>query len=271
MRLLRAFRLAVLGVLWLLPVAARHLQDAAQHAPVEPAGLSAPAPDAPLLREEHFAIEQVAGTTDLATETELCEPSSSQAGTVVLGVARCRRLTLPDGEQLEWDVQFLGAGPRVLHIERSGSSGNSLVWREILPSAGRTVSARCSKDGSKLSLREWAGRLDQKSEIDGPQALALPLQLLEQARTQAKLPPQAVVFDPLARQLETWSISIDDLGSGARRVDLTRADGTLAARWLLRGSELVGFQWQGGNLRGRRVSAEDSARLLEPPDDPPEH
>jgi hypothetical protein len=271
MRLDRAFRLAVLGAVWLMPVAARHLQDAVAQAPVVPPNSSALQPDAPPLREELFAIEQIAGTSDLAAEPEPFESSASKEGTTVLGVARCRRLTLPEGEQLEWDVQFLGEGTRVLHIERSSSGGNSLVWREILPGAGRTVTARNARDGTQLALREWAGRLDQKSEIAAAQAIAFPLQLLEQARASAELPPQALVFDPLARQVEAWSVTVEELESGARRVDLARADGTLAARWLLRDAELVGFQWQGGNLRGRRVSAEDYARLLEPPAAPPEH
>jgi len=270
MRLARASRSVVLCALWLLPLAAQQMQDVAPQAPVEPIDSNTLQPDAPPLREEHFAIEQIAGTSDLAAEGELSETSPTRESTTVLGVARCRKLTLPEGEQIEWDVQFLGEGTRVLHIERPSPRGNSLVWREILPGAGRTVTARCT-GGLKLALREWAGRLDQKSELDAPQGTVFPLQLLEQARANAELPPLALVFDPLARQIEAWSLSVDDLGSGARRIDLARADGTLAGRWLLRGGELVGFQWQGGNLRGRRVSADEYQRLLAPPAAPPEH
>ena len=271
MRFVSAVRLTVLGAAWLLPIASRHLQDAQPQTPVEPTDSGTLQVDAPLLREELFAVEQVAGTSDLAAASELSASSRSPEGTTALGVVRCRRLTLPEGEQLEWDVQFLGDGARVLHIERSGSSGNSLVWREILPGAGRTVTARCLRDGSQLAVREWAGRLDQKSEIAAPQPLSLPLQLLEQARANAALPPQALVFDPLARQLEAWTVSVEELDSGARRVDLARADGTLAARWFLSGQDLVGFQWQGGNLRGRRITSEEYERLLAPPVAVPEH
>jgi hypothetical protein len=267
MRLAPLLRLAWIAVA-LLPLARGPGQESSAPPSLElPAAPQGTQPD---LREELFALEQIEDQVelDLGAALPTADDAGPSAEPKIAGVARCRKLALPGGQQLELDVQFVAEGARVLHIERSGADGTTLVWREILPGAGRTVSARCVRDGTALALREWAGRLAVQSELASPSGLTLPLHLLELARTGADLPASVQHFDPLARQLEALALSATELESGARRIDLTRPDGTLAARWLLQGGELAGFQWQGGNLRARRIAAGEYERLLAPPAPP---
>jgi hypothetical protein len=270
MKLSCLLRLAWIGAAG-LPFAAR-LQEPGPPPPTDASQAEVPSPSEPL-REELFAIEQVEGAAELELGAVAPNPAQGDAAAepAVLGVARCRRLSIPDGLQLEWDVQFLGEdAARVLHIERSNPAGDTLVWREMLPGSGRTVSARCSQDALAITLREWAGRTVHQSELASPQGLRLPLHLLELLRSGARPPSEAHVFDPLARQLEPVAIRARELESGARKIDLLRNDGTLAASWLLEGGDLVAFQWQGGNVRARRISAEEHERLLLPPAPPRE-
>lgn len=237
----------------------------------------------PSLREELFAIEWFGDRTDLelgAPEPLPAADPSAADGPKFTAVARLRRLPIPGGQQLELDIQFFVAegqfvteGARVLHTERSTPHGTTLVWREILPGAGRTVSARPTHDGTALALREWAGRLALQTELPSSPGWTLPLHLLELARSGAALPASVQLFDPLARQLEVLDLSASEPSASVRRVDLNRDDGTFAARWLLVGGELVGFQWQGGSLLARRIALDEYDRLLVAPEpsDLPDH
>ena len=47
--------------------------------------------------------------------------------------------------------------------------------------------------------------------------------------------------------------SLEGAGGPARLVEWRRCDGSLAGRFLLRGQELLGFQWQAGGNWARRV------------------
>jgi len=76
-----------------------------------------------------------------------------------VGLAIARRLQVDAGHQLEWDILFPDQGTRVLHIERWSEAGTRLIWRELRPGSGRSLSAEWLDEGDGLRLREWAGDL----------------------------------------------------------------------------------------------------------------
>jgi hypothetical protein len=208
------------------------------------------------LREECFVLEQVA-------EEGRSSGGRDEAPQVV-GVARCRRLLLDEGWQLEWDVHFLEEQTRVLHVERWSASGVAMIWRELRPRSGRTVTAQWSDEGRALLVREWGGPQRVEVEVPAPGGGVLPLGLLELAREGVVEGGVLRTFDPLARAFEPLRMSQALEVDGTRRVELRREDGTQAATWWLDGEGLSGFCWQGGGLRARRVGAGEYEERLQP-------
>ena len=99
----------------------------------------------------------------------------------------------------------------------------------------------------------------------------MPLELLERLRRGELTAGKLDVFDPLSRAIESWrvatSLSTETSGVGARlqaplrHVELQRADGSCAGSYDFRGTGLTAFRWQNGALTGRRISAQEHARL----------
>jgi hypothetical protein len=228
------------------------------------------------LRIEHFVIY-----------TRRTEPG--RATTVdVTGFVELRRRETPSGPQLECDTRFLVGAidadakrsvQRVVHVECPDGNAPRCVWREIGPSRGRSVQAEWSRDGSALEISEWSTGPKRTGTLIVTSAVSMPLYLEELLRHGRMTAGSVVVFDPLGLTLEPLTVKtvwLDEAqhpaeaeGQAApataavRTIELTRADGSLAARYRFRGRDLVGFQWQEGGTYARVVDAAEYASLLE--------
>lgn len=230
------------------------------------AAAQTPAPEAAPTRVETFVIERDetpgAGSDPWSLLAGDVAPSQEPAGYLLW-----RRSEGEDGATLEWDVRFLERDTRVLEIERPAAAGAALVYRELRPQSGRTLSAEWVEQGSALRLREWGGPEGLQLRLDDCDGGRFRLGLLEDLRAAAAPPRAARVFDPLGRRFEHLAVEVehgpaDGPRSGARIVRLTREDGSSAGAWLLRGEEVLGFQWQAGGLRARRIDAQEYDRRM---------
>lgn len=169
--------------------------------------------------------------------------------------------------ELEWDVDFPRDHLRLLVLERLGPAGAGLVWRELTDPA-RSLTVEWAPQSGELVLREWAREGTLRETRTSAQGAVLPLYLLEMARAGDLVQGRFQVFEATARALVGMELSTsygkpDVPGEWAtpcpppiaaeRRVELRREDGTLAGRYRFQGDELIGFEWQEGGVRGRRV------------------
>ena len=223
----------------------------------------APAGPAPGWRRvEHFRLELAGGAGE----------GSGPASAEVVGAASLRCRSRAGELQLEWQIDLFGAGTRVLHVERHGPDGSTLVWREMRPGSGRTLTAAREGGESSWRIAEWSGGEAARAEVSAAGVAALPLELLEMARGGPdglgrgglSSGDSLSLFDPLSRSFETVTIRTrpapDEL-----RIDIARADGSLAGLYRIREGRLVGFRWQNGRLSGASVSKEEYERLRERP------
>ncbi len=209
------------------------------------------------LRLEHFVIER-----------RSADPSATP---VEVGLACLRRREIEGGRQLESECLFFrrggdtGEDEHVLQVERDASPGPALVWREWGGTRSRCLTAERSPDGSGLLLVETSRGGVPRATIEAPPSVFNPLELLELARADRVQPGRCLRFDPLSRSLETIEVkvvrgetpaTVESAGE-LRTVEFLREDGSSAGRYEFRGSELVDFQWQEGDLHARRV--EDAA------------
>jgi hypothetical protein len=139
-----------------------------------------------------------------------------------------------------------------------------MIWRELRPQSGRTLTGQWADDGGALLVREWGGPVRLEREAPAAGGGVLPLSLLELARAEAIEGGTVRAFDPLSCSFETLDLGQEREEDGARRVELVREDGTRAATWWLDGERLVAFQWQGGGPRARRIDAEEYEERLRP-------
>ena len=198
-------------------------------------------------------------------ELPVSEPAQRRPGVEEVGLAVLRRRWVEGVEQAEWDLRFFGDDTRVSHVERWVEGAPRLSWREWRPRSGRTLSAELGSTG--LALVESGQRQTLRTNLATPEGLLLPIAALEQSRSGTLASGRLPWFDPLARRIETVSVSVafardaqpDSTGERVveRRVSLEREDGTLAAEWTFRGRELWGARWQSGGLLARRVAAAD--------------
>lgn len=201
-------------------------------------------------RTSCFVLEQV--------EANPAGSGSSDAPTVrSVGLLRSRVLTLADGLQLEWDVQFPAEGTRVLHVERSDAEQTSLIWREFRPNSGRTLRLEWPDGQPTITALEWGGRQRLVFDLTVPADGVLPLHLIEMLRCGTWPEGELSCFDPLSRRFERARLESTRTEAGHRRYELVRADGTLAGAWEFQGEELVAIQWQGGDLSARRIPPEE--------------
>jgi hypothetical protein len=173
-------------------------------------------------------------------------------------------------------------GERVLHVERLTPDDARLVWREIGERSGRSLFAEWTRDGHALRMLEWGRDGARRGRIEGTDTVVMPLYLIELARSGAATQGRYATFDPLGRRLEPLVLRTSyELGvarpalaaapaaePGApatplRTVELLRPDGTSAGRYAFEGDRLVGFRWQAGGARARRIPAAEWRAAVE--------
>lgn len=253
------------------------LVAASAHAPapqdVSPLPEVAAATTSPLLREEFF---------ELTLDREDTARGRVAATTVGVLAWRCR--SGPDA-QLEWDLSMPLDGGRLLEVEPQTPTGPQMIWRELRPGAGRSLTVNWDDDGQTLNTLEWGREETVRRRIPAPEGSVLPLFLLEQMRRGDAGHGRFLVFDPLSLALEPVELStrIFTVAPGGskramgptvqaallsfelrREITLKRDDGTLAGEYLFRGNELLSFRWQTGGISGRRIAeSEYSERIGE--------
>jgi len=216
---------------------------------------------------EHFLLEWRGESPHPAREFRGPEALELAVGRGVLGLVEYRRRRTSKGWQLEQEVTFPFEGIRLLVVEDLNPASPRLVWRELSTGAGRTVFAEWTAGKEELRAREWGINESLRGENSTRAGAVMPLYLLELARTGRVTTGRFEVFDPLARDLKTWTVNTayrrpegeQDPRALRREVEFIRSDGSLAGRYVFRGSRLIGFRWQEGAVRAKPVSAEDYA------------
>ncbi|MBM3987192.1 MAG: hypothetical protein FJ294_04435 [Planctomycetes bacterium] len=211
-----------------------------------------------------------ADASEPATEWFVLQRPASSPGARLgaveeVGIAALRRRGAVGAGQLEWELRFFGEDTRVSHVERGGEGAARLSWREWRPRSGRTLSAELGPTG--ISLVESGQRQSLRASLPAPRDARFPIAVLEAARSGTLGADRIAWLDPLARAIERLSVRIDFSpepqpdSSGEdvleRRVRLERDDGTTAAEWTFRGTQLWSARWQSGGLQARRVSAQE--------------
>ena len=209
------------------------------------------------VRAEHFVLE--------------VRPADAAAEAVEVGVACLRRRTIDGRRQLELECLFRresaeGEDEHVLHVEREPGPGPALVWREWGAQRSRSLTAERTEDGTGILLVETSRGGIPRATIQAPVGLVLPLELLERAREGRAESGRFARLEPLSRSFEPIDVKtthgVKTTDGEVRVVELAREDGSSAGRFEFRGTELVGFQWQEGELHARRVTEEAYARKL---------
>jgi hypothetical protein len=188
-----------------------------------------------------------------------------------IGSALWRRSDAGLGQRLELELRFArssaGEDQRVLHVESLDADAPLLVWRELGPGSGRSVMAEWNREGTGLCTREWGHNETKSGTFIACRGVTMPLYLVELVRAGDLAAGKVTAFDPLARALVELELrTIWKAGSergdapAARSVELTRADGTLYARYEFEGLELCSFAWHAGGLVARRATLEEYER-----------
>jgi hypothetical protein len=210
---------------------------------------------APEVREQH--------------RKECFELRSSPNGPSV-GFASLQRTDTPLGRQLEWQIQFPEQQLRIWHVETNSPTERRWVWREQQPRRGRSVTA--VDDGESLEVTEWGRAFAWRKQMASAAPSSFPLELAEQVRAGALAPGHYALFDPLAnamesvqlvlstRAIEASAVAEAHPGEALRQADFVREDGSLAASWTFKGSELHSFRWQRGDLYAVRIADESLER-----------
>lgn len=190
-----------------------------------------------------------------------------------VAVVILRRLEGEGRVLLEQDVTFRAGGVTILHDEVHEEDGWRFVRRELRGprSLGRSISGEPDGDGG-LRLLRWGASVPVHEVWPAP-APRLPLELLESWRSGRGPAERVALYDPLAEAvipIDVRSVpgdpraNLEDARSqdaSSRTVELRRADGSLAARHVLRGSDLVAFQWQEGERWARPIEPAEALRL----------
>ena len=174
-----------------------------------------------------------------------------------LGLVELRRRRVDGGWQLEQDIAFPLEGVRVMAVECLSEASPRLVWREITPRGGRTLFAEWRERSEALRVVEWGLDGSLRESLETGRGAVMPQYLVELAREGGLSAGEFEVFDPVTGALEAWTLSqrysaASEPGEETellRELELRRRDGTLAARYRLRGAELVELSWQEGGLR----------------------
>ncbi len=152
---------------------------------------------------------------------------------------------------------------RVHHVESVTPRGPRLVWRELRERSGRTVRVDWSEDGKRLVQVDWSGAEAVRGESTPESGALLPLFLVASVRDGAFPTGRFDVYDAPSGRVEELRVSVlrcplaGAPGLSMRRLELLRADGTLAGDYLFLGRELVAFRVQEGGPVALRVSTVD--------------
>lgn len=220
----------------------------------------------PGLRLEHFALVR----TRLGDDPMVNDGVPFELATAgpCLGIVEWRRRVLADGMQLECETTFFDPGltaviaraepaARVLHVERLTALGPRLIWRELTDGPGRCLRAEWSRDGAGLVTRDFGLRDSSEEVLSTARGAVMPLYLLELARTGCVTAGAFSRFDPLVAALDPIEICTRYESAALRVVEQWRPDGTLAGRFVFRGTELTAFQWQEGDVWAQRIAADE--------------
>lgn len=216
---------------------------------------------------EHFLLEWRGETPHPARGYQGLEALELAARRGSLGLVEYRRHRTETSWQLEQEVGFPFEGIRLLAVEDLDPANPRLVWRELSTGAGRTVFAEWTAGSEELRAKEWGVGESLRGQNSTRRGAVMPLYLLELARTSRVTTGRFEVFDPLARDLQTWTVNTAyrradgarDPRALRREVEFIRSDGSLAGRYVFRGSRLIGFCWQEGAVRAKPISAREYA------------
>lgn len=218
-----------------------------------------------------------AASSEARVEAFLMERPTPE-GPEAVAVVLLRRLAEEGGVLLEQDVTFRVGGVTILHDEVLEADGWHFVRRELPgpASSGRSWSGQPDSAGG-LRLLRWGVSVPVHETWPAPTP-RLPLEVLESLRFGPEPVGRISFYDPLAEAVVPIDVRVvaGDPRAGfedadARTFELRRVDGTLAARYVQRGSELVAFQWQDGDRWARRIDlaeAEGLAAKWRPDHDP---
>jgi len=180
-----------------------------------------------------------------------------------VGTLCLRRRSDRHGLSLEAEVRFPAVDSRVLLTEETGPLSRRLVYREFGGANGRSLLLE-ELPGAGFELVEWGGPRRRTSRIAPVRDLLFPLELADLVHTRDGVPHEVEVFDPLSARPMRVRVDLRDLvdeDGPFRRLVLLRDDGTLVGSYVVRAGELVELAWQRGGTRGRRVEAEEAARI----------
>ena len=185
-----------------------------------------------------------------------------------LGVAAVHVGAEKDSMRTEMRLDYFPIKTRVMHVERQTPTGPRLIWRETRPRSGRTVMVDWGPDGESLTSVDWSGR-DARRQEELPEVGALlPLYLINHVREGQFLGGRFDIFNPISNRVEEWTASVKRVAllptspNRARRLVLTRADGSLSGEYIFVGKELILFRLQrGGPVAVRTDRASYDAAL----------
>jgi len=170
----------------------------------------------------------------------------------VLGVAAVHVGAEKDAMRTEMRLDYFPIKTRVMHVERQTPTGPRLIWRETRPRSGRTVMVDWGPDGESLTSVDWSGRDALRQEELPEVGALLPLYLINHVREGQFLGGRFDIFNPISNRVEEWTASVKRVAllptspNHARRLVLTRADGSLAGEYIFVGKELLLFRLQRG-------------------------
>jgi hypothetical protein len=200
-----------------------------------------------------------------AEHFRLTLPGADAPGPV--GVARLVRVEDEDGAgRLEWETTFFDARVRVLHVERLERDALTLVWRELGVRHGRTVRVSFDLASNELQVSDVGGAAARGRALELGEGAFMPLFLLEQDRAGRLSPGVFRRVDPSAGAIDTVKLS-RGAGplpwlAGARVSRWTRADGTLAGRYVFAGGALLSFELQQGGPVASAIGLAEYEGLL---------
>jgi hypothetical protein len=221
-------------------------------------GASAPAAQ----RSETSAVREVvlekpAGTRE--TWFRLDRPGASRGEPV--GLVRWRvgpGSADGDGWTVESETLFVEEKTRLLHTEMLSPTARRLVWREVRHPSGRTLRVEWPGEGPLASYDQGGGAVLRRELEPGARA-HFPLALIEVLRSSGGGGSYSV-YQPLANGFEELVASVSDR-EGERAIELRRAGGDLAGRFLFRGEDWVEFQWQEGGPVATPIARAEYERL----------
>ena len=198
-------------------------------------------------RVEHFVLEE-----------------HGEEGPFAVAVVAFRRVPGEAGLLLEQELVFRQSGLRILIDEHHDQAGEArsprLVWRELRssPSTGRTWLAEWDASPGEVVTANYGTRAPVHGRLAGPRPI-FPLALVEALRAAVPL-VRVESLDALSRDRVQLDVSQEVEGE-RRVVELRRADGSLAARYVFLGESMIELQFQAGRRVARPCDEAEFERL----------